>query len=222
MNEKTIVHSTEWPYNLLNAMEIDEDPLDHLDDIGTLEVAMAISSLTPREKSVIRMRYAQEMTLKEVGVEIGVKQERVRQIEGKALRKLRFAKGSGYVIRNGVKAYIHMRILEGVEQAAKAKEAELEGIYREKLASVGCEMTQNEQKVWGRILSLTVEEMDLSVRAYNCLKRSGNDTVQDIVTRYPDYESAMQIRNLGRKSLEEVSEKLRSYGIRWPKESAAE
>ena len=222
MNEKMIAKSTEWPYNLLDAMEMEEDPLCALDDIGTLEVAMAMSSLTPREKLVIRLRYGQEMTLKEVGEVIGVKQERARQIEGKALRKLLYPKGAGYVIRYGVKAYVEMRILEGVEQGLKAKEAELEGIYRQKLAAVGCEMAQDEQKVWDRILSLTVEEMDLSVRAYNCLKRSGNDTVEDIVTRYPDYESAIHIRNLGRKSLEEISDKLRSYGIKWPKESAAQ
>lgn len=221
MNEKTIVHSTEWPYNLLNALEIDEDPLDHMDDIGTLEVAMAISSMTPREKGVIRMRYAQEMTLDAVGNEIGVKKERVRQIEAKALRKLRYTEGAGYVIRNGVKAYINVRILKGIEQGMKQKEAALEEVYRQKLADVGTEISENERKVWNRILALTVEELDLSVRAYNCLKRAGNFTVNDIIVKYPDYESAIQIRNLGKKSLEEISEKLRSYGIQWPKESVA-
>lgn len=222
MNEKTIVHSTEWPYNLLNALEIDEDPLDHMDDIGTLEVAMAISSMTPREKSVIRMRYGQEMTLEAVGNEIGVKKERVRQIEAKALRKLRYTEGAGYVIRNGVKAYINMRILKGIEHGMKQKEAALEEVYRQKLADVGTELSENERKVWNRILALTVEELDLSVRAYNCLKRAGNLTVNDIIVKYPDYESAIRIRNLGKKSLEEISEKLRSYGIQWPKESVAE
>lgn len=222
MNEKTIVHSTEWPYNLLNALEIDEDPLDHMDDIGTLEVAMAISSMTPREKSVIRMRYGQEMTLEAVGNEIGVKKERVRQIEAKALRKLRYTEVAGYVIRNGVKAYINMRILKGIEHGMKQKEAALEEVYRQKLADLGTEISENERKVWNRILALTVEELDLSVRAYNCLKRAGNLTVNDIIVKYPDYESAIRIRNLGKKSLEEISEKLRSYGIQWPKESVAE
>lgn len=222
MNEKTILHSTEWPYNLLNALEIDKDPLDHMDDIGTLEVAMAISSMTPREKSVIRMRYGHEMTLEAVGNEIGVKKERVRQIEAKALRKLRYTEGAGYVIRNGVKAYINMRILKGIEHGMKQKEAALEEVYRQKLADVGTEISENERKVWNRILALTVEELDLSVRAYNCLKRAGNLTVNDIIVKYPDYESAIRIRNLGKKSLEEISEKLRSYGIQWPKESVAE
>lgn len=60
-------------------------------------------------------------------------------------------------------------------------------------------------------LSKTIEELDLSVRAFNCLKRAGINTVEDLVQRTE--EDMMKVRNLGRKSLEEVIHKLESMGL---------
>ncbi|MCL2056774.1 MAG: DNA-directed RNA polymerase subunit alpha [Oscillospiraceae bacterium] len=62
-----------------------------------------------------------------------------------------------------------------------------------------------------RALEMTIEELDLSVRAFNCLKRAGVNTVQDLVFKSP--EEMMKVRNLGKKSLEEVMEKLNSLGF---------
>ena len=49
---------------------------------------------------------------------------------------------------------------------------------------------------------MTIEELDLSVRAFNCLKRAGVNTVEDLISKSPD--EMMKVRNLGKKSLEEV------------------
>ena len=57
----------------------------------------------------------------------------------------------------------------------------------------------------------TIEELDLSVRSYNCLKRAGINTVQDLTNRSEN--DMMKVRNLGRKSLEEVIAKLASFGF---------
>ena len=57
-----------------------------------------------------------------------------------------------------------------------------------------------------KVLETTIEELDLSVRSYNCLKRAGINTVQDLTTR--SETDMMKVRNLGRKSLEEVIAKL--------------
>lgn len=57
-----------------------------------------------------------------------------------------------------------------------------------------------------KVLEMTIEELDLSVRSYNCLKRAGINTVQELITK--SEEDMMKVRNLGRKSLEEVQEKL--------------
>ncbi|MCL2068372.1 MAG: DNA-directed RNA polymerase subunit alpha [Oscillospiraceae bacterium] len=62
-----------------------------------------------------------------------------------------------------------------------------------------------------KALEMTIEELDLSVRAFNCLKRAGVNTVQDLVYKSP--EEMMKVRNLGKKSLEEVMEKLYSLGF---------
>ncbi len=63
-----------------------------------------------------------------------------------------------------------------------------------------------------KILEMTIEELDLSVRSYNCLKRAGINTVEDLINKTED--EMMKVRNLGRKSLEEVVQKLEALGLR--------
>ena len=62
-----------------------------------------------------------------------------------------------------------------------------------------------------KVLEMTIEELDLSVRAFNCLKRAGVDTVADLINK--SQEDMMKVRNLGKKSLEEVLNKLESLGF---------
>ena len=61
-----------------------------------------------------------------------------------------------------------------------------------------------------KVLEMAIEELDLSVRSFNCLKRAGINTVEDLTTK--SEEDMMKVRNLGRKSLEEVIQKLNSLG----------
>ncbi len=62
-----------------------------------------------------------------------------------------------------------------------------------------------------KILEMTIEELDLSVRSFNCLKRAGINTVEDLINKSED--DMMKVRNLGRKSLDEVVAKLSSLGF---------
>ena len=62
-----------------------------------------------------------------------------------------------------------------------------------------------------KVLEMTIEELDLSVRSFNCLKRAGINTVEDLTNKTE--EDMMKVRNLGRKSLEEVIAKLDSLGV---------
>jgi DNA-directed RNA polymerase subunit alpha len=62
-----------------------------------------------------------------------------------------------------------------------------------------------------KMLELTIEELDLSVRSFNCLKRANINTVEDLISKTED--EMMKVRNLGRKSLEEVMNKLASLGL---------
>ena len=62
-----------------------------------------------------------------------------------------------------------------------------------------------------KVLEMTIEELDLSVRSFNCLKRAGINTVEDLTNRTED--DMMKVRNLGKKSLDEVINKLHSFGL---------
>ena len=62
-----------------------------------------------------------------------------------------------------------------------------------------------------KVLEMTIEELDMSVRSFNCLKRAGIDTVEDLINRTE--EDMIKVRNLGKKSLEEVIAKLHSLGL---------
>ena len=67
-----------------------------------------------------------------------------------------------------------------------------------------------------KVLEMTIEELDLSVRAYNCLKRAGINTVEDLIGRTE--EDMIKVRNLGRKSLDEVIGKINTLGLGLRKE----
>lgn len=72
-------------------------------------------------------------------------------------------------------------------------------------------MVEKEEDQKGKVLEMTIEEMDLSVRSYNCLKRAGINTVEDLTNKTED--EMMKVRNLGRKSLDEVLGKLHEVGL---------
>jgi len=72
-------------------------------------------------------------------------------------------------------------------------------------------MVEKDDKSKEKVLEMTIEEMDLSVRSFNCLKRAGISTVQDLINKTED--DMMKVRNLGRKSLEEVIYKMASLGF---------
>ena len=73
------------------------------------------------------------------------------------------------------------------------------------------QFTENDNNDKGKILEMTIEELDLSVRSFNCLKRAGINTVDDLINK--SEEEMMKVRNLGRKSFEEVRDKLTSLGF---------
>ncbi|KYQ85777.1 MULTISPECIES: DNA-directed RNA polymerase subunit alpha [Thermoactinomyces] len=77
-------------------------------------------------------------------------------------------------------------------------------------------MVEKEEDKKEKVMEMTIEELDLSVRSYNCLKRAGINTVQELTQKTE--EDMMKVRNLGRKSLEEVQSKLAELGLSLRKE----
>ena len=84
-----------------------------------------------------------------------------------------------------------------VELSDEAKKAEI--------------MVESKETKKEKVLEMTIEELDMSVRSFNCLKRAGIDTVEDLSNRTE--EDMIKVRNLGKKSLEEVIQKLHSLGL---------
>ena len=72
-------------------------------------------------------------------------------------------------------------------------------------------MIEKEEEEKDKVLDMTIEELDLSVRSYNCLKRAGINTVLELTQKSKD--DMMKVRNLGKKSLEEVQEKMGTLGL---------
>ena len=80
----------------------------------------------------------------------------------------------------------------------------------ENMANSSILVSREEDKVH-KLLVMSVEDMDLSVRSYNCLKRAGINTVEDLIKKTED--DMLKVKNLGRKSLDEVIHKLESLGL---------
>ena len=102
---------------------------------------------------------------------------------------------------------------EAVSTAAKVLMEHLElflGLTEgaDEIDSIMAVKNNNEKE---KVLDLTIDELDLSVRSFNCLQRAGINTVEDLIGK--SEEDMMRVRNLGRKSLEEVIAKLNSFGF---------
>ncbi len=101
---------------------------------------------------------------------------------------------------------------EAVSASSKILDDHLQlfmGLSQENSAEVPLVEKEEEQK--DKVLELTIEELDFSVRSYNCLKRAGINTVEELVTKTE--ADMMKVRNLGKKSLDEVGNKLADLGL---------
>lgn len=106
---------------------------------------------------------------------------------------------------------------EAVSLAAKILIEHLELFMNLSESAANTEVLVNKPDSKGNeVLKMTIEELDLSVRSYNCLKRAGVNTVEDLASKTE--EDMMRVRNLGRKSLEEVLQKMESLGLSLQKE----
>ena len=188
---------TDYPFNLLDELvsESDDKPIfegtqDQLDGLD-----YALSTLYEREHKVLLLRYKSGKTLKETGREFNVTQERIRQIEAKALRKLRHPTRM-YYIKKGLLGAERCKASEKYRRAKEIAESE-------------AAKPEEKEKQAALLLATPIEELDLSVRSFNCLKRAGKETVSDIL-KITDLHT---IRNLGRKSAFEIESKMHALGL---------
>lgn len=203
------IKELEYPYNLIYAIfdddtaEADEmynNVINISDFKGTIEYVLF--TLSDRERAVTKYRFEELKTFDDIAKILGVCRERARQINNKALRKLRHPSRANY-IRYGINGFIE-NLKSNYERALD--------IINEDLATAKTELSniKKELEQVKEIPAIYLEDMDFSVRTYNCLKRARINTLADCLTL--TYDDLTKIRNLGRRSAEEVIAKLHYYG----------
>lgn len=223
--------SSQYPQNIFRAIfgeavdpETHEEIGQMLGDRGALEIAMVLSNLSDREAEVLRYRYQKNKTYEDLTKVFGIGRERIRQIEAKALRRMRKPVvtrllrmgANGWLkdlVESEAKRIAEERIPKQVHQILTERLAWAEEKQNEKEAELLRLARDGEMEDPKVILAenITVEEMELSVRSYNCIKRAGMNTAADIIAK--TYEEMSEVRNLGRKSLEEIILKLKELGF---------
>lgn len=178
---------------------------------------------TDREKGIINERFYQNKTLEETGKIFRVTRERIRQQEKKVFDKIRNDSTAMNTLMFGSDAMIEFNeqrkqlyndkwneVIE--ERTQTCIEEAIEDA--EKMVKIINNNPELKEDIIANEMNLTdipIEELDPSVRAYNCLKRAGINTLDDL-TRKTENE-LMHIRNLGRKCTDELKEKLAKCGL---------
>ena len=165
--------------------------------ISRTPVAEAINTLTERELRVIELRYGQNCNLEKAGERFGITRERVRQIEAKALYKLKRNLGKMMAV--------------SYEEYSLACQEKEEAVKKLKALQTRTQLSDSlpEQPEKAEI---PIEDLDLSARAYNALRRADVKTVGEITKKFED-GTIVQCRNLGLTSIKEICKKLTSIGV---------
>lgn len=214
-------YESPWPYNLAEA--IIGEPFSCVMTRDQMEgLREASKHLNEQEQEFVWLYYKLEYSMGEIGKKYDLTAARVQQVIARGLRKMRHAR-----LQNMVRYGYSGVMMRGENKRLEQENEELEkrnAYLKERIAEnrkAADEMSRKlEEQVGAAVvdvpnLDILIDELDLSVRAYNCLHRAGCHTVEDIVKycKDPDKNGLLGIRNMGRRSAEEVAMRLRSFGI---------
>lgn len=194
-----------WPYNLMgNVFGVPWDEVISEDQIAGIN--SALDELSEREKDSVLRILRDGMTLKKSGEEHGVTVERERQILSKSLRKLRAPHRKALMMygkegsekRSRLSKFRQELEIEAAEVAELKSKIEAEKANISDILRSPVEVPDDK-----KYRKLPIEEMDLSVRSYNCLNRKGCKTLGDVLDLV-ESGKLMTVRNLGRRSGEEI------------------
>lgn len=207
LTSKPSITDVDYPYNLLNAI-VQYSPKDtppNMTDDRIRGLQYAMSTLDSREYEVLMYRYNSKMTLGAIGEIYGLSVERMRQIECKALRKLRTPSRWNY-IKLGVAGYWQQRKKQYYDQGYRVGylEGYETGVKDEKAGKVNAYANNP-------ALNLIIENLELSTRAFQCLRRMNCDRIGDVAAK--DADSIVKVRNMGRKTMDEIARALHKRNI---------
>ena len=198
----------EYPENLLSQVFVNGLSTDLPDDVALVLEYIIQKTLTEREGRVLDMRYKRYMTMAAIGEEYGLRAERIRQIEAKAVRKLRHPSRSKYILM-GMEGYINYLRDTAVDE--RLREYKKEIISLEKKIAELTDTEYEEEK--NELENAPLAELDLSVRTFNILYRAGYSTVKELLDA--DAEKIVSLPNLGLKNFSDLIDVLSEKGFGW-------
>ena len=198
----------EYPQNLLAQVFLKESPAELPDDVALVLEYIIQKTLTEREGRVLDMRYKRYMTMAVIGEEYGLRAERIRQIEAKAVRKLRHPSRGRYILM-GMEDYINHLCNTAVDE--RLREYKKEIISLEKKIAELTDTEYEEEK--NELENAPLAELDLSVRTFNILYRAGYSTVKELLDA--DAEKIVSLPNLGLKNFSDLIDVLSENGFGW-------
>ena len=194
-----------YPYNLLTDVLSQAFTEENAPADVAIAVEFVLLGLTEKERKILHSRYINRMTLQAIGEEMGVTYERIRQILSEVRFKLRHPSRSS-ILKNGIAGTIELAKQQGYD-AGYVKGCEdgfAKGFAAAKAELAGEKHYERPSDAW------PIEDLNLSVRAYNCLVRANIRTVQQISVM--SYDDLYRIRNMGLKSLNEIVQKMADLG----------
>lgn len=200
--ETDITHT--YPYNIACAIaQSSQDMEARLDaawDVYVPGLIEAIESCAEREQRVLELRFKNAMSLDEVGERFNVTRERIRQVEAKALRRLRAKKNLW-----SVKAR--------EEKAEKAFDSERKALIKKLTEKEGAgDLPEDIRKGFEtEDPHAALEELDVSIRLFNCLKKVGAKTIGDM--RFLTEHEVMRTRSFGAGCSEELKTLMEKHGV---------
>ena len=178
-----------------------------------ISLIQQLDELDPREKSVLIARFRDRLTLAKTGELLGVGPERIRQIEAKAIRKLKSPKRIKRINYNTIKKLEEeLGSVESYFNGIKSKLEKQERIINQLRKELENANIKTKDIGYDDAFYIPIENLDLSVRTYHSLLRANIRTVGDIAEK--NLTQLSRIRNLGRKSLTEVLDTVHRFGIR--------
>ncbi len=213
----------EYPQNLLDAIADGEwtqnVPADFMQTL-----AYVLAGLTEREQTVIEMRFKRQMTYEQAGREFNVTRERIRQIEAKAIRKLRHPTRGKILIRGVLGWAEDSREMGRQETISKELRLAVDGVLEiaDALKAEPAAAAKIDTEKYREVnpTDIPIEDACLSVRAYNVLKRAGFKTLGSVSTM--TWNELSHLRNMGKKSAEEIVKTLAEHGLKLAKDSIDE
>ena len=205
---KNIKEKKEYPENLLAQVFVNGLPTEMPDDVALVLEYIIQKTLTEREGRVLDMRYKRYMTMAAIGEEYGLRAERIRQIEAKAVRKLRHPSRSRYILM-GMEGYINYLRDTAVDE--RLREYKKEIVTLEKKIAELTDTEYEEEK--NELENAPLAELDLSVRTFNILYRAGYSTVKELLDA--DAEKIVSLPNLGLKNFSDLIDVLSEKGFGW-------